>query len=506
MHDDRLKLTEGVLSIVRMLKGIAYGVSQLHGEVSRRLFKKWADLITHVTNGSFLPFWRHELLKTLAGATEEEQKADLMAKKQVLKREMIERIYEETGVKLDEEDPIVFFGRRMAEYKRLGMTVHDEVIHTMLKSIEEGGLHMQYIIAGIPYGEYGLKIIERVDYLRTLGYRIVYMPDYDVNLEVNKLLFAGSDFMLHIPQRPHEASGTSYQMGSMNATIVGASYDGGPLEHIFEFNEETKEGNGVFLKEWAEGFEVGNVYAEGDAGSRQALVEMFRKMRRIYDNPELLAAVRWNAYKTSAQIMTADRMLKEYYVKLYETVMKEDGRKQWSWKKIFTLGAKEDDQSRRDITSQEIFNVVKALVAAEQEAAARALREYAQAIRSLEEVINYDSNAPPMTVAHYDVKADEIRTVSYEEVVVPTLTKAGYSLEQIERIWSFIIEHEAIHQLLTQQKLRHEEIDVLIIQLSLRRLLPGAAKYTPEQIMALVQVLYGYSFRLKHPDYSRPDA
>ncbi|MCD4781309.1 MAG: glycogen/starch/alpha-glucan phosphorylase, partial [Candidatus Omnitrophica bacterium] len=313
MHNDRLKLTEGVLSVVRLLKGKAYGVSKLHGIVSRNLFKKWQDLITHVTNGSFLPFWRHESLKTLAGTTEAEQRADLMARKKALKREMIDKVQGVTGVRLDEDDPIVFFGRRMAEYKRLGMTVHDEVAHTMLKAVEEGGLHMQYIISGIPYGEYGLNIIARVDELRNSGYRIVYMPDYDVNLEVNKMLFAGSDFMLHIPQRPHEASGTSYQMGAMNATIVGTSYDGGPLEHIVEFNEETREGNGVYLQEWAEGIEVGDVYAYGDAQSRRALVEMYRKMRRIYDNEEMLAAIRWNAYKTSAQTMTAERMVKEYY-------------------------------------------------------------------------------------------------------------------------------------------------------------------------------------------------
>ncbi|MBU1928650.1 MAG: hypothetical protein KKD79_02180, partial [Candidatus Omnitrophica bacterium] len=259
------------------------------------------------------------------GNTEEEERSDAARKKGQLKEEMINRVYEWTRVRMDPAEPIILFSRRMAEYKRLAMTLHDEIIYKLLRARVDGGLGMQYLIAGIPYGSYGMDILNRIDLLRRQGYPIVYVPDYDVNLEVNRVLLSGADFLFHIPQRPYEASGTSYQMAAFNETIPICSLDGGPLEHIEEFNEFTLQGNGIFIYEHADkeagGIQRKDIRQEGDLDGRKALAEALEKARRIYDAPVSLEAIRWNLYKSSEANMTSERMFEEYYAKLYAPLM-----------------------------------------------------------------------------------------------------------------------------------------------------------------------------------------
>jgi len=198
------------------------------------------------------------------------------------------------------------------------MLLHDSVIDKLLMDREHGGMGMQLVVAGSPYGEYELKMLKRIDELREMGYNIVYMPDYDVNLDVNKMLFAGSDFMLHIPQRPKEASGTSFQMGAINATPSGNSQDGAPLEHITEFDEDTLRGNGLMMDMEPERDEV---LPEGTDSERKSLIRLLEKFRRIYDSSEKFNAIRWNAYKSSEKKMTAVRMVRDYYTDLYNPVV-----------------------------------------------------------------------------------------------------------------------------------------------------------------------------------------
>ncbi|MBN1621709.1 MAG: HEAT repeat domain-containing protein [Endomicrobiales bacterium] len=304
VRDGRMQLTQGAMNLMQGDHGMIYGVSEKHEEVSRDMFPEFSHVIHSVTNGSHIGFWRHPDLKKVRS------KAKLAEVKKRLKGDMIGRVKELTGVELDEDKPVALFTRRMVEYKRLWMILSDDgIVDLMLKDKEEGGLGMQLVVAGNPYGDYGLWMIKSIKSLQEkYPGKIVYIPGYDEgDLSVNRMLFAGGDFILHIPRLREEASGTSFQMASINGVPSANSQDGAPLEHIKEFDPETGNGNGFMMAQ----------------DNREALMDMLRKISDIYYNDaDAWRDVSWNAFKSSEGEMSAVRMVKDYYNHLYLPVYK----------------------------------------------------------------------------------------------------------------------------------------------------------------------------------------
>ncbi len=268
----------------------AGGVSRLHGEVSREMFRHlWPGLlpeevpIGHVTNGvhtwTFLhprlrqhyaevfgpewlrrpedpSTWKVEDLGEVFWRIHKDLRADLV-------REVRRRIYEQRRRNgespsrlraaerlLDPEALTIGFARRFATYKRAILLFKDP---ERLLKILQGPHPVQFVFAGKahPKDEPGKAYLQELfSKIREYGLedRMVFLEDYDMYLA--RVLVQGSDVWLNTPRRPMEASGTSGMKAALNGVLNLSVLDGW----------------------WAEAFNGKNGFAIGD--------------ERVYENEE----------------------------------------------------------------------------------------------------------------------------------------------------------------------------------------------------------------------------
>lgn len=255
------------------------GVSQLHGEVSRHLFKGlWPNLplneipITAITNGvharSFVSKTNQEIYDGYLGPTwSDAPPEDLLWERiQSLPDEELWRNHErcrsqlvvfardrlqqslrgqgaspaeiaQAGEILDPSVLTIGFARRFATYKRACLFLRDleRIKHILLgldhdpHSTSKPERRVQFVMAGKahPKDIPGKELIrDIVHFTRQEGIRdrIVFLPDYDTY--VAKLMVAGCDVWLNNPRRPREASGTSGMKAAMNGLLNLSVLDG----------------------------------------------------------------------------------------------------------------------------------------------------------------------------------------------------------------------------------------------------------------------------------------
>jgi len=220
----------------------ANGVSALHGEVSRQMWRELGIPIGHITNGVHPTTWlaretvalydRHlpEWKEHLADPAYWDAAADIPAEewfavRQVLRSRLVREVRRRLGRDvLDPDTLTIGFARRFAPYKRGDLLFRDP---DRLRALIERGV--QFVFAGKahPADLHGQEILsEVVRWSRTAGYRrsIVFLPDYDAGL--GRLLTQGADVWLNTPRRPREASGTSGQKAALNGNPNLSVLDG----------------------------------------------------------------------------------------------------------------------------------------------------------------------------------------------------------------------------------------------------------------------------------------
>jgi starch phosphorylase len=249
--------------------GYANGVSELHGQVARRM---WSFLwpgrseaqvpIGHITNGVHTGTWLARRLWLLFDryfepgwferlddpetweAIERIPDAELWAVRRHLKRKLVAYMRERarlqwaearvhpvqviaSGVLLDPYALTIGFARRFATYKRASLILRD--VDRLLRLIQRPGMPVQVIFAGKahPADEPGKLLIQEV-YRQVkraeAGGRLVFLEDYDINLA--RYLVQGVDVWLNTPRRPNEASGTSGQKAALNGALNLSVLDG----------------------------------------------------------------------------------------------------------------------------------------------------------------------------------------------------------------------------------------------------------------------------------------
>jgi starch phosphorylase len=271
---------------VLALKGsrAANGVSELHGEVSREM---WRGLypgvpvdkvpIGHITNGVHLlgwmkgpvrRFWRRKItaLRGTGHPWENEVNdqafwdkmldptfvtdEELWALRYNLRRELIEfarRRLLLQGQRLAQSDFIAFdqllnpdaltigFSRRFATYKRAPLIFQQ--LENIVKLVHDAQRPVQFIFAGKahPRDDEGKRFIQHIVHLSKyseLKGHLVFIENYDIH--VARQMVSGCDVWLNNPRRPLEASGTSGQKttshGCVNLSILDGwwreGYDG----------------------------------------------------------------------------------------------------------------------------------------------------------------------------------------------------------------------------------------------------------------------------------------
>ncbi len=248
--------------------GFVNGVSQLHGVVSRHLFR---DLfprvpekevpIGYVTNGIHAPSWdspaSDELWETSCGHerwlgnTEAmgahirslpdtklwdlrtKSRANLLAyARSRLSRELAARgasLKEIEGAKkiLDPNALTLGFARRFAEYKRPNLLLFDP--ERFVRLLHQEGRPVQLLIAGKAHPKDGIGhalIRQWMDFIGRDDVKgsVVFLADYDMIL--TEYLVQGVDVWINTPRRPWEASGTSGMKVLVNGGLNLSELDG----------------------------------------------------------------------------------------------------------------------------------------------------------------------------------------------------------------------------------------------------------------------------------------
>ncbi|MCI0403464.1 MAG: alpha-glucan family phosphorylase, partial [Acidobacteria bacterium] len=245
----------------------ANAVSQLHGEVSRKLFQRFfpglpeAEVpIGHVTNGVHIRNWvsreMHQLFDRYLGtewwqepgnpatwapvdeipdeelwATHERRRERMVAVarqrlvKQLERRGASQADLERARGVLDTRTLTIGFARRFATYKRASLILRD--IERLKKILLDSKRPVQIIFAGKAHprdtqGKEVMKAIIQFCQQDELRRNAVFIEDYD--LVVARYLVQGVDVWLNNPRRFLEASGTSGMKvvcnGGLNLSIL----------------------------------------------------------------------------------------------------------------------------------------------------------------------------------------------------------------------------------------------------------------------------------------------
>lgn len=335
----------------------ANGVSELHGQVSREMWKDFYGLadpaavpIGHITNGVHIlgwmanrtrQFWSKHLgakwiyyLKKQAIWTQVSDPElipdeDLWALRYGLRRDLIEYVrrmarheFQRTGADFNAvQDSIlntdaltIGFARRFATYKRAPLLFRD--FNRVAELINNPDRPVQIVFAGKahPRDDEGKHFIQEI-----IGHtknpalfgKVVFLENYDIN--VARHMISGVDVWLNNPRRPMEASGTSGMKilihGGINLSIQDGwwreGYDGtngwsiGNDTNVDDIAQQD-ERDATLLYELLEGEVVSEFYDRDEFGiPRRWLQRMRRSMETLIP--------RFNT----------DRMVSEYVTRYY---------------------------------------------------------------------------------------------------------------------------------------------------------------------------------------------
>ena len=332
------------------------GVSWLHGEVSKDMFKTiWKGYypseshVGYVTNGVHYPTWAASEWQKLHVKSFGEQfladqsntahweniynvsDAEIWETRKALKQRLIDYIkarFTETWLK-NQGDPArivslseninpnaltIGFGRRFATYKRAHLLFTD--LNRLAKIVNNPNYPVQFFFTGKahPADAPGQKLIQNIIEISRrpefLG-KIIFLENYDMALA--KRLISGVDIWLNTPTRPLEASGTSGEKAEMNGVLNFSVLDGW-------WYEGYREGAGWALTE-KRTFVNQAQQDQLDAATIYSMLEneiiplYFAKNSKGY-SPEWIQYIK-NSLAKIAPIYTTKRMLDDYIDRFY---------------------------------------------------------------------------------------------------------------------------------------------------------------------------------------------
>jgi starch phosphorylase len=245
------------------------GVSRLHGQVSRNMWKGiWRGLpeeevpIKHITNGVHPRTWlSHDMTDLLdryfgprfydeptnlevwdrmdrisneeLWRTHDRRRERLVAfSRERLRTQLIRRGATESQVAQADEvlSPYaltISFARRFATYKRATLLFRDP--DRLMRLLSDPDRPIQLIFAGKahPHDIPGKELIREIIHFSNrpeVRSKIVFLENYDMNISGH--LISGSDLWLNTPRRPLEASGTSGMKAAINGVLNVSVLDG----------------------------------------------------------------------------------------------------------------------------------------------------------------------------------------------------------------------------------------------------------------------------------------
>jgi starch phosphorylase len=341
---------------LKMSRG-ANGVSELHGEVSREMWKELSVQrntgvapIGHITNGIHVlgwmtrptrQFWKRHLgqdwetrlmypdLWKIISDREFITDEEIWALRYHLRREMIEfarkrlreqyqrsggdgsRIFERI---LSPDALTIGFARRFATYKRAPLIFAE--LSKAVALFNDPQRPVQLIFSGKahPRDDRGKEFIQRIVEITKRNEffgKVVFLENYDIN--VARHLVSGADVWLNTPRRPYEASGTSGQKVSVHGGLNLSVLDGWWREGYDGTNGWAIGGDGSL--------EDAEAQDQADANSLfETLTELVIPL--FFDRDDQGIPRAWidkirRAMQTLIPQYNTDRMVAEYVTKYY---------------------------------------------------------------------------------------------------------------------------------------------------------------------------------------------
>jgi glycogen phosphorylase len=301
--DDKFNHSLAALRFARL----ANGVSQLHGEVSRQMWKKYENIceIKAITNAQNWHYWADKQLYNFADTHNEEAFID---RKRYLKKRAFEIVSDQSGKIMNPDVLTIVWARRFAGYKRAELiTRNQEKFKALMSSTK---YPVQIIWAGKPY-PVDYPAISDFNFLVELSKEfpnVAVCTGYE--LALSKRLKQASDVWLNNPRVPREASGTSGMTAAMNGAVNFSTNDGWICEFI-------NHGNNGFLVPPTDYEKMGQ--HEQDEYDLEKMYEVLENqiLPMYYDNPEVWRQIVKNGMRDVRWQFDSNRMAKEYYDVMY---------------------------------------------------------------------------------------------------------------------------------------------------------------------------------------------
>jgi len=303
MEDD---LFNHSLAALRFSK-LANGVSQLHGEVSRKMWGKYDNIceIKSITNAQNWHYWADKQLYHYMDNNNEEAFDD---RKRFLKKRAFDIVADNSGKLFNPDVFTIVWARRFAGYKRAELITED---NDRFKKLLDNKKHpVQIIWAGKPY-PMDYPAISEFNNLVNLSKEhnnMAVCVGYE--LALSKRLKQASDLWLNNPRVPREASGTSGMTAAMNGSVNISTNDGWICEFI-------NHGNNGFLITPTD-YEKMSVF-EQDEYDEEKLFDIIENqvLPLYYENKAVWKQIIKNGMSDVRWQFDSNRMVKEYYELLY---------------------------------------------------------------------------------------------------------------------------------------------------------------------------------------------
>jgi len=354
MNDPHEKFSMSILALKTSQE--VNGVSWLHGEVSKNMFKdNWKGYFTEevpigfVTNGVHYGTWMSaEWQRFFAKEFDNDFLKDVSNKKfweriyniaddriWDIRKLLRKRLLDSIKVRIEKnmvnrhEDPsqiveviesiddnalTIGFARRFATYKRAHLLFTD--LERLARIVNNPNRPVQFIFAGKAHPADGagqglirhiVEISRRPEFIG----KIIFLENYD--MELGKLLVSGVDVWLNTPTRPLEASGTSGQKAELNGVLNFSVLDGW-------WYEGYKEGAGWCLSD-KQTYPNAQFQDELDAATIYSMFEN-EVIPLFYDQDAKGVPAGWvkyikNSFVNIAPDFTTKRMLDDYLDRFY---------------------------------------------------------------------------------------------------------------------------------------------------------------------------------------------
>ena len=284
----------------------ANGVSRLHGEVSREMWKDYQGIcpIDHITNAQNKKYWADPILEN---ACQHGDLDTLRRRKREMKEKLFRIVADQSGKLMNPDVLTIVWARRFAGYKRADLITRErKMFRELLNRTEQP---IQIIWAGKPY-PFDYSAIETFNHLINLtapNPNATVLVGYE--LELSRDLKNGSDVWLNNPIVTREASGTSGMTAAMNGSVNFSTWDG----WICEFG---KDGENSFIVPPAE------PQLSPDARDQADLMNLHRILNesicpKYYNYSNDWWRMVLQSMNDVAPYFDADRMVRDYYEKIY---------------------------------------------------------------------------------------------------------------------------------------------------------------------------------------------